>query len=945
MPKRFFIIDAMALAFRSYHAFAARQLKTQDGLTTSAVFGTAMFLHKLIDDERPDYLAVACDSREKTFRHDIFPQYKAHRKPMPEDLAEQLPAFFRLIDAFKIPCIKVAGLEADDLIGAIATQAPADVLKYIVSGDKDFMQLVNEHTLLLTPKKGGESQIRDVAYIQQTFGFSPPHIIDLLAIMGDASDNVPGVHGIGEKGATTLVQTFGTLENIYENLGEIANAKLRDKLIASREQAFLSKRLVTIKTDVALPWQIDDFRYQVEPEASTDLAALYEELEFTTLSARIKAKHGSNEDSKHLTGTKIQQETAETLILTQEVAVNPANAPIESAPASTPVRSFDSRTVDYQLVNNKATLDNLISKLEVSERFAFDTETTGLDILSDQPIGLSFSINSGSAFYVPLIEDQLDDLSVQTVLTQLQPALTNPRIEKIGHNLKFDFQMMLNVGIQLEGPFGDSMIQSHLLRPDEGGHGLDAACLRWLDYRKITTESLFGGKGPINMLLADPTDLKNYACEDADLTLQLFERLSTEIERLGLLPLYRDVEMPLMPILARMERRGIYLDSHHLKEVSNKLAIRISDLDARIQSEAGEVFNINSPKQLATILYDKLKLHEKLGVKTIKRTKSGFSTDVSMLEKLSASPLVKDLLEYRTLTKLKNTYTDALPDLVHPKSHRLHTSFQQTITATGRLSSSHPNLQNIPIRSDYGREIRRAFTHEDADYCIVSADYSQIELRILAHLAGEQTLTKAFQSAQDIHRETAALVFNTPPDSVSADQRAQAKAINFGLIYGMGATRLAQQTGIKVQEAKQFIERYFASYPQIRQFIEQTVAQARSQRFVTTILGRRRPLFDILNSNKMIAAGQENIAVNTPIQGSAADLIKIAMISIQKKLDQTGLRANMLLQVHDELIFECHKDDLRALEALAKDAMETALALDVPLKVDIGHGKNWLEAH
>lgn len=920
--KKLFIIDAMAMAFRSYHAFAHRQLQTSEGLHTSAVFGSAMYLHKLIQEHRPDFLVIACDAQAKTFRHDLFPEYKAHRKPMPEELREQLPYLFELFEAMPIPCLRMPGFEADDIIGSMVKTYDPDIEKYIVSGDKDFLQLVDGATRLYVPQKGGEHEIRDGAYLQDKYGLTPEQVIDLLALMGDAADNVPGVKGVGEKGALKLLAQFGSLEGIYAGLAEVAAPKLREKLSAAKDAAFLSQKLVTIKCDLTDLPPIETLACtQGLLGANAELYDFYQKLEFTALARRVA---DSREDQ--VEGGRLAP------------VAEGSGEPVVALAAGT---SHDS----YHCIADRSGLDALINKLTSESIFCFDTETTGLDIRSDTPIGLAFGFSDGQAYYLPLIEKYLTNMSADDALQAVVPFLLDPKTKIIGHNIKFDYQMMRNLGVTLKGAFIDTMVISHLVSPDERGHGLDACCLRWLNYKKITTASLLGKGKDIDMLAVPLADLATYACEDADLTFKLYERLWQELTAASLEDLFSNIEMPLIPILANMEHRGIFVDREHLGKMSETLATRLTTLTAQIEDLAGEPFNLNSPKQLGYILYEKMRLPEKLGVRNIKKTKAGYSTDVSMLEKLRKAPIVEAILEYRTLSKLKSTYTDALPSLVHPETNRVHTSFQQTVTATGRLSSTQPNLQNIPVRSPLGREIRKAFGPENPDYRIVAADYSQVELRMLAHLADEATLAEAFANDEDIHTKTASLVFGVDMADVTGDQRSQAKAINFGLIYGMGANRLARQTGTSPKEAKAFIDRYFASYPRIKAYIDEAVTFARGHEYVQTIAGRRRPLPQINKSNRMAAAASENMAVNTPIQGSAADLIKKAMIEVQKRLDQTSLRATMLLQVHDELIFECHKDDVTALSDLVQEAMESAWDLKVPLRVDVGSGNNWLEAH
>ena len=923
MAKRLFIIDAMAMAFRSHYAIM-RPLSTKAGQPTSAVFGSAMFINRLIEKERPDYLMVATDSREPTFRHKLYEKYKANRKEMPPDLAAQLPHFFKLLEAFGLKTLAIGGLEADDLIGAIAKHhAGEDLDVYIVSGDKDFMQLVNDHVFLYRPKKGDEAELIDRAGVKEKFGVTPEQVIDCLAIIGDTSDNVPGVHGIGEKGAAKLINEYGSLDGIYAHLGEIANKKQREALEANKEMAYLSRQLVTIKTDCDGVLSLDQYACDIKGAlANPALLAIYQELEFKLLADKQIKALGLG-------------------------APTPQEAPLFAAepPPSAPVEKAIDKNPAYVLANTREKITAVVAAINAAPLFCFDTETTGLNVIDDKPIGISLALHPGAAFYVPIVDRHLDGLTGTDAVQLLKPVLEAPGKKKIGHNVKFDLEMLQNVGIVVAGPLIDTMIADWLLDATARLHGLDACCLKHLNYEKIKTASLIGEHGEISMLDSDLDDLTQYACEDADLTLRLYERMMPQIEARGLTRVLTEVEMPLVAILGRAEREGIYIDTAALATFSDRLKIMADELEKRIYVEAGEEFNINSPKQLGDILFTKMKLQEKLGIKSIKKTKSGFSTDVSVLQRLAAHPLPRAILEYRGVAKLKNTYVDALPQLVHAKTHRIHTSFNQTGTATGRLSSTDPNLQNIPIRSELGQEIRKAFRAQAPGWCIVSADYSQIELRLLAHLAGEENLAKAFAAGDDIHRATAAKIFGVEPEKVDATMRSRAKAINFGIIYGMGPRRLAQETGVSMAEASAFIERYFASYPGIQHFIDKSIKEAKEDGGSRTITGRFRPIDGLNAKNMRDVAGAENIAVNSPIQGSAADLIKLAMIKVDQAFRAQGVKARMLLQVHDELVFECPDDELATVEKLIDGAMRSAMPLSVPLDVSIGHGSNWLEAH
>ena len=872
-------------------------------------YGSLMFLMNLLEKEKPDYFVIASDSSEPTFRHTMYDQYKANRTDMPEDLAIQIPYIYKAFAALGCSTLLEPGVEADDLIGSLVTQFADKGLEcYIVSGDKDFMQLIDKNTFMYSPKKGGEFVLVDIDKVHEKFNVTPDRVIDVLALMGDSADNVPGVPGIGEKGAGKLVATYGSLDQIFENLDAITNKRQHNGLRDHKEQAYLSRDLVTIKVDCEISHQLDDFSCDVDRAiGNRELFELTEKLEFKSLSQKISARlEVSDRD--------------------EAVAQNTATM---------------GQSANYQTIAKMPKWQAFLADWKSQDRYCIDTETTGLDIKNDRPIGFSVSWRPGEAYYIPLNKDQNGD--TDTIIKGLKQVLEKSGTLKIGHNLKFDLQMLENLGITMAGPFADSMIASYLLRPNVRQHNLDACCETYLNYKKIPTSELIGKKGSMEDVAIEK--LAQYACEDADLTLQLYLKLKPLLVANALDSLFTDLEMPLVPILAKMEGDGIYLDKSDLAALDSQLTESIAASTAKIYELAGEEFNIKSPKQLGEILFNKLKVHDELGVTRIKKTKSGFSTDASVLERLKEHPLVGELLDYRMTTKLKSTYVDTLPQMVNESSQRLHASFHQTGTATGRLSSSDPNLQNIPIRSPKGKMIRKAFKAPSQDYLIMSADYSQIELRVLASLAKEDNLSEAFQADADIHTATAAKIFAVAPAAVTSDQRSQAKAINFGIIYGMGPQRLARETGVSQKEAKEFIEKYFASYPKIKDFIDSSIAFAKEHEYTMTICKRRRPLPEINGNDRMAFVNAQNMAVNTPVQGSAADLIKLAMIKLQQRLRDSKLDARMLLQVHDELVLECHRDDEAELRNIVKDSMETAMDISVPLKVSIGVGENWLEAH
>lgn len=974
--KKFFVIDFMAMAFRNFHAFSQNPLATSGGFPTSSIFGSTQFLLKLIQEEKPDYLVAACDSPEPTFRHLLYDQYKAHRKEMPLELAQQMPVLFRLFECFDIPVIKKSGVEADDIIGSIAHQlASKDLKVYIVSGDKDFMQLIDDDKVVLyAPKKAGRIELINENSVFEKFGVKPSQVIDVLALIGDSSDNVPGVPGIGEKGAAQLISQFGSLDGIYENLDKIANKRQHEGLKNNKALADLSKELVTIKIDLPLTFTLDDAVCLPEhATANPHLLSLMHEMEFQALASKIDQKIGKktellklpdlenpyglenqnqanqqNDQSNHASADRSNKLILPSQSLEREKTFDKAvssekNLGEEAQPTKKPLHR---QNTNYTTVNDVSTLEQMLTALKSSVAFAFDTETTGLNIHDDKPIGFSFSNKAGLAWYVPCYAPHLaGDLTAERVICEVKSLLESSKAVKVAHNLKFDLQMCRNLDIHPCAPIGDTMLQAFVLDASRVSFGIDQLAADYLGIAKIPTSSLIGSKGQISMTSVELPALAEYACEDADCCYRLYELFKPMLTNRKLENVYFDIELPLVKILAAMELEGIFVNAEALDQISDTLDKVAKTCEKKIWELAGEEFNINSTKQLANIIFEKLKIHEKLGVKKIKKTQSGYSTDVSVMESLSEDPLPAAVLEYRTVAKLKNTYVDTLPQLIHPKTQRLHTQFHQSGTATGRLSSSNPNLQNIPIRSQYGREIRKAFQARDKNWVLLSADYSQIELRILAHLSGDQNLKKAFLSGHDIHRATAAFMFGKNPENIDSDERSRAKAINYGLIYGMGPQRLARDTGVSVSEAKGFIERYFQGFPNIKGFIENSVELARSHGYSKTITGRRRPIDGLDDPNGATAAYARNTAVNSPIQGSAADLIKIAMINLWEELNLKGFKSKILLQVHDELVLECPKAEVEMIIPIVKHCMENAIPMDVPLEANIGVGDNWLEAH
>jgi DNA polymerase-1 len=902
--KRMFLVDGSALAYRSHFAFIRNPLTNSRGQPTSATFAFVRALLKLIDEERPDFLAVVFDTPEPTFRHRTYAEYKATRQKMPEDLVHQLPKIREFCEALGTSVVEVPGFEADDVMGTLAKQSAGQKTEvYLVTGDKDFMQLVGPHTFVYNTGRGEKVEILDATGVQQKAGLPPSRITDFLALMGDTSDNVPGVPKIGEKTAAELLLQYDTVENLLENADKIKRANVRESLKANQQQALLSKKLVTIDTNVPLSLRIDDLAYRGIDSAAA--AALCREFEFNSLLPRFTV-----------------------------ASVSPK--------------------AKYELIDTSEKVRWLAQELAKTEIFAFDTETTAGDPLRAELVGMSFAWEEGSAYYVPVApsrkpndlsdfflesENGSDTISLKKVFG---PLLEDANRRKCGQNAKYDMLVMSRYGVDVCGVVFDTMIASYLLNPSNRQHNLDALAMEAFNYKKIPTSELIGsGKNQITMREVPIAKVARYACEDADFTLRLRNHFLPKLREYELTGLFEKVEMPLVEVLAAVERAGVALDVPFLQNMSAQLETMLGTLIVDIYELAGEEFNINSPQQLGKILFKKLNL------RPTRRTKTGsYSTDAEVLEELAKKhPLPNKLLEYRELAKLKSTYVDALPELINPFTGRLHTSYNQAIAATGRLSSSEPNLQNIPIRTEFGRQVRRAFIPGEKGWKLLDADYSQIELRIVAHISKDAALIEAFRRDEDIHTATASRVFNVEPHEVTPELRRRVKEINFGIIYGMGAYGLSQRLDITPEEAQNFITNYFVQYPGVNAFMMGVIADAHKKGYVTTLLNRRRYLPDINSDNRRVREFAERTAINTPIQGTAADLIKIAMINIHRRLRKENRRARMILQVHDELVFEAPEEELADLEKLVREEMSQAIRLDVPIKVDVGIGENWLEAH
>ncbi|MBW2575425.1 MAG: DNA polymerase I [Deltaproteobacteria bacterium] len=888
--KTLYLIDGTAYIYRAYHAI--RGLTNSTGLPTNAAFGFTRILIKLIEDRSPEYVVMFFDAKGPTFRHKIYKDYKANRPPMPEDLSVQIPHIKKITQGFNIPVIEMQGFEADDLIGTFRLKAEeAGFSVVMVTGDKDFVQLVTDKAIIWDPMK--EKTI-DMKTVRESFGVEPNQMIDVMGLSGDTSDNIPGVPGIGPKTALALIKTFGSMDHLYEQLDKITKKKQHQNLVQYKAQAFLSRELVKINTQVPIAFTPQDFKLEEPDNAS--LSSLFKMLEFTQLQKAFPKK-------------------------------------------------ADLSKKQYVTVMDTESFSDLVARLKTSSLFAVDTETTSKDPMKAELVGLSFSMKSDEAFYIPLVHDYPDvphQLELKTVLDLLKPVLENPGIKKIGQNIKYDWIVLKHYDINLAGVVFDTMLASYLINPSKRAHNLDQIALDFLDHKTITYEDVTGkGKKSINFAQVPLEKAGPYSCEDADITLMAYHVLKPMLEKLDLMELMEKVEMPLVPVLMKMEMTGICVDRDKLRNLSKSFEHQLEQLEISIYSIAGEEFNIRSSQQLGHILFEKLKLP--VQKKTAKKT--GYSTDVNVLKALADKhELPEFILRHRALSKLKSTYTDALLDLIHPETERVHTSYNQTVTATGRLSSSNPNLQNIPIRTDQGMEIRSAFIPRDG-WTLVAADYSQIELRILAHYADDEILIKAFKDDKDIHTRTAAEVFQVFPSFITPELRQQAKVINFGIVYGMSPYGLSKELNISRKMAKTYIDNYFARYKGVKRFVDQTISSARDVRKTSTLLGRIRHLPDINSTNKTVREFSERTAINTPIQGTAADLIKLAMIKVDVVFRERNLKAAMLLSVHDEIVFEVPPEELEAAKKLIKKIMEGIWDLKVPLKVNIASGLNWAEAH
>lgn len=885
--KTVYLIDGSAYFYRAYHAI--KPLSTASGLPTHAAYGFTNILLRVIREKSPEFLAVAFDAKGPNFRHEKYPEYKANRPPMPDDLAVQIPYIKKIVTAHNIHTLEEQGVEADDLIASAARTLTAAGCKVIVvSGDKDLLQLVGRDIILWDPMK---DVVMDPEAIKKKYNVAPEKLLDLFALTGDKSDNIPGVPGIGPKSAEKLINEFGSLENLYENMDSLKKGKMKESLESHRQDAFLSRELIDLKEDLAISENIDDFRLP-EPDTAR-LKKLYTELEFTRLmKAEIPAAEVSREG--------------------------------------------------FELVQTEPELAELVKLLKEADCMVLDTETSDLDPFVADLVGLSVCVTPENAFYIPLgHRDEAGklltgQLAKKSILKTLKPLLEDERLPKLGHNLKFDYSIIKEQGegVSLRGPLWDTMIASYLLDPGRRTFKLDDLCREILELKMTTfAEVTRGDKRPDAFVYVEPADAKNYSCEDVLGACLLWKEFRPKLEKQNLWELFAELETPLLPILAEMELVGIKVDTGLLQELSQEFSKKIAELEKEIYKLAGQEFNINSPKQLGEILFDKLQLPHG------RKTKTGYSTDVGVLERLSFHELPQAVLVHRNLSKLQSTYVDKLASLVHPKTGRVHSSFNQTVTATGRLSSSNPNLQNIPVRTEEGQRIRQAFVPEKG-HVFVAGDYSQIDLRVLAHYSQDKALLEAFRAGQDVHNRTAAEIFFVSPLLITPQMRRVAKTINFGIVYGMSSFGLASQLNLSRKEAQTFIDRYFKHYPGVQQFMEDIVKQAKKDHYVTTLLNRIRYLPDINSTNRTSREFAERTAINTPIQGTAADIIKLAMIKVDKELKKAKLKTRMLLQIHDELVFEVPEKEEEKVTRLVKDGMESVMQLDVPLVVNISVGND-----
>ena len=927
--KKLFLLDAFALIYRAYYAFIKNPRINSKGLNTSAVLGFANTLLDVLNNQNPSHIAVVFDTPGPTGRESIYPEYKANREAMPEDIALSIPYIKELIKGFNIPILESPGYEADDIIGTLSTMADAKgYTTYMMTPDKDFGQLITENVFMFKPPRGGNpAEVLGVKEICEKFEIqNPKQLIDILGLWGDAVDNIPGVPGVGEKTAKKLIGEFGSIENLIENTDKL-KGKLKENVENFSEQALLSKQLATIILDS--PVEFDEDELKIQEWNKKALMELFTELEFRQLAQKILTP---GENGKPETPSKAVDQPAD---LFSELEGESFGGEVQS-----PYQTIADIKHKYHLVDTADKRQGLLEKLNKQKSICFDTETTGLDPIVAELVGMSFSFKINQAYYVPVPEDYEGALAV---VNDFKELFENESIGKTGQNIKYDMLILKNYEVTVRGELFDTMIAHYVLRPDMR-HNMNVLAETYLNYSPVSIETLIGKKGraQISIRQAPLKELSEYACEDADITLQLREKLEPLVKKEEAVKLLNEIELPLISVLADMETEGIKLDSDSLTRLSKELAEDILKLEGEIHKYAGTSFNVDSPKQLGDILFETLKIDDKP-----KKTKTGqYATSEDILSKLVHShEIVPKILDFRGLRKLKSTYVDTLPEMVNPKTGKIHTSYNQAVAATGRLSSDKPNLQNIPIRTERGREVRKAFVPSDAKHTLLSADYSQVELRIIAELSGDENMIDAFVSGADIHTATASKIFNVPIDEVTRDLRGKSKAVNFGISYGQTAFGLAQNLNIPRKDAKEIIDNFFGQYPKLRTYMDSNIEFARKNGYVETIMGRRRHLKDINSGNAIVRGHAERNAINAPIQGSAADMIKIAMINIHESMAKAKMDSKMILQVHDELVFDAVKLEVDELKSLVEAEMKSAIKMKVPLVVDMGIGKNWLEAH
>jgi DNA polymerase I len=957
--KRLFLLDAYALIFRGYYAFIKNPRINSKGMDTSAIMGFMNSLMDVIKREKPDHLAVAFDKGGSDYRYEMYQEYKAHRDETPEAIKIAVPYIQQLLNAMHIPIIEMAGFEADDLIGTIAKQAEKQNYQvFMVTPDKDFAQLVSENIFMYKPARmGNDIEIWGIPEVLAKFEIDNPlQVIDFLGMMGDAADNIPGLPGVGEVTAKKLLKEFGSMENLLANTDKLKGA-MKEKIEANADKGILSKKLATILLDCPVTFNEKDYELSKPDIEKTD--ALFQELEFRQMKAQFDKYFGTGNEydeivtngdltpnhskgegekgNKKASAKKSNEDQFDLFGFYEDSDTTPS--PLGRAGVG--FSTIENTEHFYQTIQGDLPVKLLIQNLMSQSSVCFDTETTGIDALNSELVGMSFCFEKGKAFYVPFPENRAE---AQALVDKFKPFFENESIEKIGQNIKYDLKILTHYGVHIKGKLFDTMIAHYLINPDMR-HNMDVLSETYLKYSPKSIEDLIGKKGKNQKSMREVAleEIKEYAAEDADVTYQLKQNFSPILDKAETKKLFDEIEIPLIPVLAAMEMEGINLDVNFLKEMSVEMQKEINEFEQKIYETAGEKFNLASPKQLGDVLFDKLKI----GGAKQKKTKTGqYATGEEVLSYLAKdNQIVQDILDWRQMVKLQSTYIDALPNQVDKKTGRVHTDYMQTVAATGRLSSNNPNLQNIPIRTERGRLIRKAFIARDENYTLLSADYSQIELRIIAALSGEDNMIKAFQNKEDIHRSTAAKVFNVALDEVTKEQRSNAKTVNFGIIYGVSAFGLSNQTNLSRSESAALIDAYYKTYPKLKSYMQEQVDFARENGYVQTVLGRRRYLKDINSANAVVRSGAERNAVNAPIQGSAADIIKIAMINIHKKLTEENWKSKMLLQVHDELVFDVHVSEIEKIQPLIKHEMENAFTMDVPLEVEMGLGKNWLEAH